>query len=185
VRRLGCVALLALWGCLLGPPEGAEPAAVGDTFIAQQKNFDGLTRWHSFPLGEELLDDGTMAPRTVYLNHLPPSGATHFPVGTIVVKITEIGAARETWQIHAMVKRGRRFNTQRAAGWEWLELNPVLRADARDQWRIEWRGEEPPSRANYRCVPPDGKAVADCNVCHEAARKNDYVMTPELSLTHF
>lgn len=155
--------------CLSPADDGAEPTV----FLAQTRNFRGFMGWPKHQLGEAQLDDGTYANRTVYINEHPEPGRKSYPVGTIFVKTTESGSDRRNWQVHAMVKRGRGFNLAGAQGWEWLELSEV----GDNAWQIDWRGEEPPNGASYRCVMETGVDIPSCNGCHLGARARDYVIS--------
>src|SRR5262245_43626420 len=115
---LACAALL-LGGCLdnkLPPDENKQSR----TFIALDNDFADFREWMVF-----MLDAKTHAaakgPVNVFLNKLPPAGATKFPTGTIVVKTVEAGEP-SAWTIHAMVKRGGNFNANGALNWEFYEL---------------------------------------------------------------
>ena len=113
------LALTLAAGC--GGGAGAPTVPSGD-FIAQNIDFRGYQSWTSY-----VIDDGTpggathvSGKRTIYINHLPPAGATEFPVGTIIVKETAADM-----KIFARAKRGDDFNTTGAVGWEWFELETV------------------------------------------------------------
>ena len=108
-----------------------------------------------------------LGPRTHYINMVPPSGSTEFPVGTIIVEAME-GASAHTV---AAVKRGGGYNGGR--NWEWFEVkeNPVA---------IVWRGLGPPNGESYG-GDPNG-----CNTCHSACGgDNDLRCSPYLQLSSF
>jgi hypothetical protein len=116
----------------------------------------------------------TSGPRRIYLNQKPPHGATEFPVGTIIVK--EIGAPPASGDsVFAMVKVGCDYNSDGAVNWEWFELQ----VDATNAASILWSGSEPPPGQSYSGDP------TACNDCHGDAKQNDYVESPELSLSNF
>jgi hypothetical protein len=104
--------------------------------------------------------------RTVYINRKPPAGATEFPVGTIIVKVTDADG-----KIFARAKRGGNFNPKGAVGWEWFELLETAQHDV----ALKWRGVGPPLGETY-----GGDPNAGCNLCHKAAPTSDYVLTPGL-----
>jgi len=105
-------------------------------------------------------------PRTVYLNHRPPIGATHFQPGTMLVKVI---ANDRTF---AMAKRGAQYNKAGAYEWEWFELLTAMDGTL----SIEWRGTGPPGDAGYG-------SSGDCNSCHHGwGAYNDDVLAPELDL---
>jgi hypothetical protein len=149
---------------------GGGPAApvVDEQFVAFGHDFAGFDTWPSQALAVPSLTGSPHAAgaRTVFINRLPPAGATAFPVGTIIVKRTEADG-----QLLARVKRGGSYNATGTVGWEWFEL---LRA-ASGAVSIKWRGFGPPSGEAYGGDPKEG-----CNPCHLLAASNDYVLTPGL-----
>lgn len=169
-RLLGASLLLAwtLAGC--GTPNDGE-------FVAREQDFAGFERWVRFDRGEDPVPPSHLGHDVIYIDRLPPAGATSFPIGTRIVRVEETDAGPSTWEIHAMVKRGRGFNPEGARGWELFELA----IDARGQPEIEWRGEGPPDGDGYE--PPDGGAILGCNHCHGAATYNDSVLSPVLDLS--
>jgi hypothetical protein len=168
--------LLLLAGCGAGGAPDVSPDA-NTVFIAFDSTFQDYRSWTSFH-DPGPPDDGTfpadvLGPRTQYINHLPPHGATVFPVGTIIVEEREDAAMT----IFAGVKRGDDFNLTGAVGWEWFELT---RADT-GQVLIQWRGVGPPNNTTYGGDPNGG-----CNACHTSCGAgNDYVCSPELQLRNF
>jgi hypothetical protein len=130
------------------------------------EDFEGFDSWPSFAL--PAVDGGTghtIDARTVFINRLPPEGATEFPVGTLIVK-------RMPFDTLAMAKRGGSYNVNGAHGWEWFDLierpnKPLV---------IKWRGLGPPLGEEYK------KSAGTCNDCHKMAIENDSVWTPGLSL---
>jgi hypothetical protein len=167
--RLGVVALAA---CAIGAACGGTPApdvAPGE-FVAFGNDFQSFLTWPS-----EMLNDASAVgaphaagPRTIFINHEPPPGATAFPVGTIIVKRTEVDG-----KLLARAKRGGTFNPSGAVGWEWFELT----ASAQGAVAIRWRGFGPPLGEAY-----GGDPKAGCNACHKLAAANDYVLAPGLML---
>ena len=155
---------------------GDDPNAAG-TFIAFARDFQGWETWTAFDLGEDQTDGVVfVGRRRAYINQLPPSGSSAFPVGTIIVK-TIAEEQPVPGQVFAMAKRGGTYNAQGATGWEWFELlkmspNPPL---------IVWRGITPPAGEIYA-----GIAGGACNTCHMATTPmNDFVPSTELLLTQF
>src|SRR5262249_18427728 len=122
------IAIAALAGCGGG---GGGSGDAPNNLIAFTSTFEPFRTWTSFH-SDGPVDDGTfpaiaVGPRTQYINHLPPHGATEFPIGTVIVE------ARDNGKTFAGVKRGGGFNGGGAVNWEWFELaeNPVS---------ITWRG---------------------------------------------
>lgn len=146
------------------------PDAGAETFVPFASDFAGYTRWEKFELpgGIAQLSSHLAGDRTLYLNRRPPSGATAFAVGTLIVKTT-------TMQIFAMAKRGGNYNADGAVDWEWLELEGTP-----EQPFIRWRGLGPPNGEAYGGVGNSG-----CNNCHSGAWENDFVQSPPLQLTGF
>lgn len=150
-----------------------DTGPVGDTFIAFSTSFADFRTWHSAH-SDGPVDDGTISPdaigpRTLYIDPVPPSGATEFPVGTIVVEAREGNLTN----IFARVKRGGGYNEGGARNWEWFELieNPVA---------IIWRGLGPPNGESY------GGDPNACNSCHEQrCGANDFTCSPTLQLSSF
>jgi hypothetical protein len=165
--------LLALVAAALPACGGsAGPAEeTGAGFIAQGSSFAGFQQWPRFEISGELPGSPHVGlQRTVYVNQLPPAGASEFPVGTIVLK-----TASGSDEIHAMVKRGPEYNVMGARGWEWFELKFASNGEL----AIAWRGITPPAGV---CKTYGGIAGGACNVCHQVAAGNDFVQTPALTL---
>lgn len=164
-QSLGFVFVFAVASCSGG---GGPPAVTGD-FVAQNTNFRGYRTWTSFTIDDGLAAGAThvAGKRTIYINQLPPAGATEFPVGTIIVKETAVDG-----KIFARAKRGPDWNPTGAVGWEWFEL--LTKAGATG---IFWRGLGPPAGEVY-----GGDPNAGCNMCHKLAPNNDFVLTPSLML---
>jgi len=186
MRTLALLALpLLATACLDHTPLDAETGQL-TSFQARQRDFDGFTSWTKIELGDQPAQGTTghpAGPRTVYVNMLPEPGSTRFPVGTIIVKTRGAGSP-QTWEVHAMVKRGADYNTAGAAGWEWFDL--LL--DDQNKPVIIWRGSQAPSGHGYGSSiggagDDPGGTTGDCNSCHGAARSNDSVLTPGLELS--
>lgn len=141
----------------------------GTEFVALLSDLSPYSTWMSYfvPESAAMFHD-TAGPRTIYINQLPPKGATSFPIGTIIVKVIDDGTPGGQ-QIFAMVKRGGCFNDF-APGWEWFGLDV-----ANGTLGIQWRGVTPPLGAGYG-------GVNVCNNCHADAQANDYVQAKELQL---
>ena len=174
MRLSSILSSLLLVAC--GEPSGAPDAGTA-AFIALAGDFDGFESWTHYDLGHQVAAGSVhlAGARSVYLNQAPPSGASAFPVGTILVKIVrQEAAAGIADQVFAMAKRGGNFNDGGAAGWEWFELDPSASPPV-----LVWRGALPPSRKGY-----GGGAGGACNECH-AITQNDFVLAPELLLGNF
>ncbi len=172
---LAVLAVLALGGCASDPG-----------FVATEADFASYSAWTRFERGEQPVPpahpDGSSV---VFINHLPPHGATEFPVGTLIVRVTP-GALPDpgTWEVHAMSKRGAGFNGGGAVGWEFFDLDLLPDGAGGYSPRIEWRGVSPSQGNGY--VAPDGGGVElSCNHCHGALAENDSVLGPELDLDTF
>ena len=151
-----------------GPP---APTPVGD--LVFQTAFQDFPNWTHFDLVSDVaIGEGAIhrsGKRTVYINRLPPSGATSFATGTIIVKTMQSG------EVFARVKRGGDYNKNGNLGWEWFELKLVDTT-----WVIVWRGITPPAGFCY-----GGIVGGACNDCHRAFAHNDFVATAALDLTKF
>jgi hypothetical protein len=155
---------------------GVTDATIHGPFVAIGSDFEGYATWPSFFLGDHDAGDTVHlpGPRTVYINKMPPKGATEFPIGTILVKIVQNGP-KENWQVFGMVKRGGSFNPLGAIDWEWFGLS-VFDSGA---VKIEWRGATPPADAGYS----GGGSGGACNFCHAGGGgDNDFVLSPPLNL---
>jgi hypothetical protein len=168
----GAVAM-AIAGC----SGGAPPEDQAGLFVAFGKDFVGFRDWpsQSYENPEALaLPDAAATHlagrRTVYVNQLPPAGATEFPIGTIIVKeIESVGTGGTSGKIFARAKRGGGYNRSGARNWEWFEIS-----EAKDnQIAVVWHGVGPPKGEEYA-----GDANGGCNGCHSAAVGNDYVLSP-------
>lgn len=174
MRAAPAILALVLVGCSCGAEAPTE-------LVADVSDFADYRTWTSFERTRSgLMPAHPNGTSRVYINHLPEHGASTFPIGTIVVRETEIGA-RDTWEVHVMVRRSAEFNPLGAVGWEFFDLR--LAPDDSTPPTILWRGEGPANDA-------DGYANEDgtflgCNHCHGAAVRNDSVIGSELQLTSF
>ncbi|MFO0680852.1 MAG: hypothetical protein U0234_02320 [Sandaracinus sp.] len=164
------LAAVMLASCSTPPPEPLE--------------FVGLSGWTRFDRGTDPvhIDDPT-GMSTVYIDRLPPSGATEFPVGTHVLRIRGTGDDPAQWEAHGMVKRGGDFNAEGAVGWEYYGLDLSRDASGDLVATTRWRGVGPPDGDGYAVA--DAGPVLGCNHCHGAATWNDSVIGDELLLTNF
>jgi hypothetical protein len=186
MTRLLSLAAASMLALSVGCGDDAEPAGPADApeFIALPTDFAGYETWWNVAVGEGTVDGAHPGPaRRVYVNVKPDRDAAEFPVGTVIVKVGAGGELTGTTgtEVHAMVKRGGTFNSQGAVGWEWFELKPTSSGTP----SIVWRGTNAPSGHGYKCVSTSNDAGVieiDCNDCHAAARSNDYLLGPALSL---
>jgi len=181
-NAFGVVAASALFaisgGCSSSAADATDAGGGGSgSFVAYAASFSSFESWPSAPAASENdAGDGLhgVGPLRVYWNHNPPSGATSFPVGTIIVKETE-GADVTQRAVFAMVKRGDGFNSAGANGWEWFSLQEASDGTV----TILWRGTVAPAGETYA-----NQAIGDCNGCHVASR-NDSVWDTPLTLSSF
>jgi len=174
-----CVALGLLAACGgggAGGPGSGGTSGEGDVFLAFAKDFRGYHSWEAFDTtgAAELagIHDGSTV--TEYINKIPPSGSTEFPLRTIVVKEATGGTIPH--ELFAMVKRGGGFNSG-LPGWEWFELENL--DDGTDSVKIVWHGFGPPDGESY-----GGDSTNGCNTCHFDCG-NDGVCAKELALENF
>lgn len=163
-----CAGLCAVAACGASP---STPSADGGApFVAFAADFAGFRSWtaHTVENGEAAGATHVSGRRTIYINQVPPAGATEFPVGTVIVKTTESDG-----KIFARAKRGGIFNSKGAVGWEWFELLET----AQHEIVVKWRGVGPPLGEVY-----GGDPNAGCNQCHKLAAANDFVLAPGLML---
>jgi hypothetical protein len=172
-RRLaiaaGAVAgALAVAGCSGGSSDGGSKERF--PFIAFAKDFAGFRSWPSRTTESAVSLGGShiAGTRIVYINQLPPAGATAFPVGTLIVKNMQTDG-----RIFARAKRGGGYNATGAVDWEWFELAENAAGDV----AIKWHGFGPPSGEMYAGDPQGG-----CNACHVLGKANDYVLSGWLAL---
>jgi hypothetical protein len=168
---MGCrITLFAALAGLIGCGAAPSPSDDAGIFLAVASDFAGFTSWTSQTVDTEVVSGASHVSgrRTVYINALPPSGAAEFPVGTLIVKVTETDG-----KIFARAKRGGDFNKSGARNWEWFELE-----EGSAGLSVRWHGWGPPAGEMY-----GGDAGGACNGCHVAAVDNDYVMSSWLALT--
>jgi len=155
------------------PAEGSEAPEV---CLAFAQDFAGYHSWPSFDTSEDAdlvgIHDGSVI--TEYINRIPESGNTEFPVGTLIVKEALGGTIPH--EIFAMSKRGGDYNPD-TPGWEWFELENL--DNASDGVKVIWRGFGPPLGENY-----GGDPNAGCNTCHTDCG-NDGVCAKALQLPGF
>lgn len=164
---LAGLAALTLTAC------GDTPAAPV-TYIAHQSDFQNFLTWDHFPLGDAPIAGHPAGPRVAYRNHPPPSGATAYPVGTILVKVIQSSPTPQDWDLFAMVKRGGDYNAAGAQGWEFFRLA----IDHSGTALVVARGTQPITGDIY------GTAVGGgCNGCHgtPAAALHDSILSPLLA----
>jgi hypothetical protein len=174
-------AVLAALATALACGGGSDDAAGGGStssqcFLAFSKDFQGYHAWSPYDVTNDADLAGIHDGSTVieYLNRAPPSGASEFPVGTIIVKEATGGTIPH--ELFAMVKRGCDFNAA-LPGWEWFELQNL--DDGSDGVKIVWQGFGPPNGDSY-----GGDAGSGCNTCHLAC-DNDGVCATPLKLSNF
>jgi hypothetical protein len=161
-RQLALVLLAGAAACAQGH---AAPDA-GASFVALDHDFAGYSSWYQLVLPHQALADVTepMGPRVGFLNRRPPSGASEYPIGTIIVKEIHDQPDPNRWPRFAMAKRALDFNASGAVGWEFF----LLRIDAQGNPYITSRGLSPHddgfdgSGDSYR----PGGAAGGCNLCH-------------------
>jgi hypothetical protein len=166
----GALLCLAVGQSGCGRPSETSVDGSRDTFIAFARDFSGFRGWPSHAVDSAVAAGSThvSGPRTVYINQPPRPDATEFPVGTLIVKETAADG-----KIFARCKRGGAFNVTGALDWEWFELQETTSGDV----VIRWHGFGPPAGEMY-----GGDAMGGCNGCHTAAKANDYVLSPWLTL---
>lgn len=171
------VGVLAIEACD-APPASQE-------YVAAEAELAGFESWPHFATSDDAIPPTHEAGGSiVYINHLPPHGATEFPRGTIVLRVTPTSSpVPADWEAHAMVKRGGDYNATGARGWEFMDLILETEPDGSTLPYIRWRGESPPEGDGYEA--PDGGVLLNCNHCHGASRANDSVLSAELDLTSF
>jgi hypothetical protein len=162
-------AALGFGGLAAGCTKSEAPATDGGIFLAFASDFADFRSWPSNTT-DIPVDEGAThvaGPRTIYINQFPPTGATSFPIGTMIVKVTETDG-----RIFGRAKRGGNFNPSGAVNWEWFEL-----LEGADGVSIRWHGFGPPAGEAYGGDPSGG-----CNGCHGQEPDNDYVLSDWLQL---
>ena len=171
LRAISLAGVVAASGC----GKKAEPVRLPKPapFIAFERDFQDFRAWTEvvMPRLEAQGVTHKLGKAREFINARPGSDTTAFPVGTIIVK--EVTDDEKKTQLFAMVKRGSDYNRSGAHGWEWFELRE--RAD--ESLAIVWRGINAPNGEDYA-----GDPVGGCNLCHELAKKNDFVKTTTLAL---
>lgn len=157
---------LTLVAC--GPAEPETPTL----FIALDRDVKDFRTWTRYDLETTVAGEHASEVRHVYVNRLPPAGATTFPVGTIVIKTLDGPDGAESPEIHGMVKRAADFNPDGAKGWEFLGLGVTPNGAT----VIGWRGAHPPKDGEYG-AGNGSQASGDCNACHRS-ELNDAVLSP-------
>ena len=159
------------------PPDAAASDAAS-LFVAQPGDFAGFRAWPSVPLGSEPNTADPPGPRVAFVHGRPPSGASAYPLGAIIVKAIENSTDPTGWDLFAMAKRGGDFDPSGARGWEFF----LLRLQADDRVQIVSRGSilDDPTDAGaaYGSV-----GAIFCSGCHGApgTEATDHVLSPQLA----
>lgn len=163
---LACAVLSG--ACLDNQLDESETSEGKSVFIAQAGDFLRYEDWMKIERETRNEHGGVVGLTTVYVNELPEPAAEAFPIGTILFKTTMVeGYDKPT--IHAMAKRGSRFNPEGVLGWEYFEL--IL--DKKGVPFILWRGANPPTGEAYRSIlgaqdlsDRPMELDGNCNSCH-------------------
>ena len=170
--RAGGLTAAAAFVAFAGCSAASGPEADGGRvpFIAFARDFAGFRAWPSHTTENAVALGGShiAGTRVVYINELPPAGATSFPIGTLIVKNMQSDG-----RLFARAKRGEGYNLTGAVAWEWFELTEAANGDV----AIKWHGFGPPSGESYAGDPQGG-----CNTCHVLGKANDYVLSNWLAL---
>lgn len=165
----------ALLAACSGSPAGEDNPSSTTSFVAFADDFKGYHSWQSFDVSAEAnekgIHDGTVIE---YVNQLPPTGSTEYPLATLVVKEATGGAMGHA--LFAMARRGGNYNSTGARGWEWFELENLTGDE--DAVKIVWRGFGPPIGEEY-----GGDPNSTCNTCHKKCV--DAVCSTPLALENF
>ncbi|HET9933481.1 MAG TPA: hypothetical protein VFQ35_22405 [Polyangiaceae bacterium] len=168
-------ALCALLAACSGSSASDDSPSSTSSFVAFANDFKGYHSWQSFDVSAEAkekgIHDGTVIE---YVNQLPASGSTEYPLGTLVVKEAIGGAMGNA--LFAMARRGGNYNSTGVRGWEWFELENLATED--DSVKIIWRGFGPPIGEEY-----GGDPNSTCNTCHKKCV--DAVCSTPLALENF
>ncbi|HJL20414.1 MAG TPA: hypothetical protein RMH99_32405 [Sandaracinaceae bacterium LLY-WYZ-13_1] len=177
MRAIAIVGLLVAGaGCA---PPGAADDAKSDVpktgpRIAGARDFAAFRSWRRYHLPEDTLTEvghHSSPHRYVYVDRALPPEPAPIPLGTLIVKTTEDGPP-ETWDVHAMVKRGDGYNWSGCDDWEFFNLS----LDADGAVSIRWRG-----RGDDASAYEDAEGHArSCNSCHIHAREVDHVFSRRL-----
>ena len=161
---------------------GLLTCTVGCAAPPVDHQFDDFETWPSFDRGVSLVPpDHLEGVSRVYLESFPDRGASAFPVGTRIVRVTSTAEDPSTWVAHAMVKVGGDFNALGAAGWEYYGLTLTRSEAGALVPRVLWHGEGPTMNSGY--ADADGGVIFGCNTCHASATYNDSVLGDELTLS--
>ena len=156
-----------------------DSGAGGDLYIALQSDFAPFESWKKIPLGNAPLAGHPAGNRAAYINKPVPAAGAKYPVGTIVIKTVEAGAAVTNWDLFGMTKRGGGFNSAGARDWEFF----ILKMTA----------ERVPVILSHGFSPSDGDGGAypgnmdaggvTCNSCHGVlgTDRTDHLLTPALA----
>jgi hypothetical protein len=167
--RLAWLACAALSGaCLDNKLDESEASESKAVFIAQNGDFLRYEDWTKVEHETKNEHGGVIGLTTIYVSEAPDLELGAFKIGTILFKSTKVdGYDKPT--IHAMVKRGSRFNPQGLLGWEYFEL--IL--DKKGVPFILWRGADPPEGEAYRSIlgaqdlsDRPMELDGNCNGCH-------------------
>jgi hypothetical protein len=152
---------------------------------SEPPEFVGVSHWTQFDRGTDPahLDDPSMGRSTVFIDRLPPHGATTFPVGTHILRIMGDPDDPSTWDAHGLVKVGGDFNAEGAMGWEYYGLDMSRDANGDLLAHTRWHGVGSPDGDGY--AHPDSGPILGCNHCHGAATWNDSIIGAELQLVDF
>jgi hypothetical protein len=175
------IALIATAACDGGAGDastGGGGGEIGDSYLPIVSDFQDFRSWPSvlLPAQPARGEVHLAAARRVYINRLPPEGATEFPVGTLIVKESEDTDVLADRKVFAMAKRvtDGSYNATGARGWEWWELENV---DESTVVKV-WSGVGPPAGHEY-----GGDANGGCNTCHVGADENDFVFPGAIDLS--
>lgn len=167
---------LAAHGCGSVEVPPAEKT-VRDPFIAMQSDFIAMFGWHHWDLPDVMNSFGHRrgGESHLYVNRPVPPVDQPLPVGTILIKLVELGDDPRDWDVHAMAKRGGDFNAAGAPGWEYLELGLTEDREPIILWRGEGDARNPGGYGNS----PDGTPIG-CNQCHGAVVTGDHAFSRAL-----
>lgn len=158
---------------------GTTGEAANEEFLALTSDFAHYADWMLFEKDVTTEHGGLVGKTSIYVSQIPDETSHKFPVGAILLKTMQT-AESDKLTIHAMSKRGSRFNIggAGAAGWEYFEL--LLNAKGTPY--ILWRGDKPPSGEQYKLLL-GGETMptteGDCNDCHGTGK--DGVLGDEIT----
>src|SRR5688572_15791759 len=140
---------LAIAGCGEDPVAPATPSV----FIALNRDFEPFEGWTRFARIEDRIPPAHTGRRSfVYASRMPARGATHFAVGTMLMRVDQLGDDPTHWEVHAMAKRGGGFNPDGADDWEFFGIQ----LDGNRRPAIAWRGEGPGLSGDGYHLPDGG-----------------------------